>query len=70
MARVVVSARADADVDKKFSEIGQAAGMATVRKYAALFETLFLNLTDYTESGAPRPALGAHVRIGVVRPYW
>jgi toxin ParE1/3/4 len=28
-----------------------------------------MGLTDHPASGAPRPAIGPHIRIGVVAPY-
>jgi toxin ParE1/3/4 len=33
------------------------------------FEKLYDRLIDHPASGAPRPAIGPHIRIGIVSPY-
>jgi plasmid stabilization system protein ParE len=39
------------------------------RRYNASFERLYDILADFPGAGPPRPALGAHIRSGVVLPY-
>lgn len=38
-------------------------------KYNALFERLYDRLAAHPGIGAPRPALGRDIRIGIVSPY-
>ncbi len=69
MARVVLTASADADTAAIFNYIKARAGQTTAAKYRELFKKLYERLADHPDSGAPRPALGANVRIGIVSPY-
>jgi toxin ParE1/3/4 len=41
----------------------------TAIKYRTLFRKLYEQLAGHPDSGAPRPALGPNIRIGVVSPY-
>ena len=45
------------------------AGYDVAARYIASFEKLYDRLADHPDSGAPRPALGPQVRIGIVPPY-
>ena len=45
------------------------AGSNLAARYVASFDQLYDRLTDHPGSGAPRLALGPHVRIGIVPPY-
>jgi plasmid stabilization system protein ParE len=45
------------------------AGYRAVARYIASFENLYDRLAEHPDSGAPRPALGANIRIGLVSPY-
>lgn len=69
MARVVFTAAADADMAGIFDDLYVKAGKPTVIKYRAAFRTLYEHLADFPDSGAPRPKIGAKIRIGVVSPY-
>jgi toxin ParE1/3/4 len=69
VARVVFTAAADADAAYIFEDLYAKAGKPTVIKYRALFKKLYDNLTDFPDSGPPRPKIGANIRIGVVSPY-
>jgi toxin ParE1/3/4 len=69
MARVVATALADADMDRIQTDLAGAAGPRIAAKYTALFENLYDRLAQHPDSGAPRPALGKNIRIGVVLPY-
>lgn len=69
MARVVITASADADSAAILDYLSVKAGQPTVVKYRALFRRLYARLADHPDSGAPRPALGPRIRIGVVSPY-
>ena len=69
MARVVITATADADSAAILEYLNVKAGQPTVVKYRALFRRLYARLADHPDSGAPRPALGPGIRIGIVSPY-
>jgi toxin ParE1/3/4 len=69
MARVVVTASADADVAAIISDLAAKAGASVALRYHAEFDALYRRLEQFPESGAPRPALGRFVRIGMVSPY-
>jgi toxin ParE1/3/4 len=69
MARVVVTEPADADTAEIQAYVEREAGIPTASKYSNSFESLYERLTAHPDSGAPRPALGRHVRIGIVAPY-
>jgi toxin ParE1/3/4 len=45
------------------------AGSNLAARYVASFEQLYDRLADHPGSGARRPSLGPHVRIGIVPPY-
>jgi toxin ParE1/3/4 len=51
-----------------YVELRDNGGRPSVAKYRALFRRLFQRLADFPDSGAPRPKLGADIRIGVVSP--
>jgi toxin ParE1/3/4 len=69
MARVVVSLLAQADTAAIVIDLTDKAGHRVAVEYAASFEALYERLAAYPDSGAPRPAIGRHVRIGIVSPY-
>jgi toxin ParE1/3/4 len=69
MARVVYTESADADSASIFRYLTNKAGPRTVVKYRVLLNRLYDRLSDHPDSGAPRPALGQNIRIGVVSPY-
>ena len=69
MAKVVVSLLAQLDEAYIARGLAREAGQRTAAKYVAVFGGLYVRLGAYPESGAPRPSLGANVRIGIVSPY-
>lgn len=69
MARLVVSPQAQADTAAIIIDLARNAGYAVARQYAASFEALYERLTRHPGSGAPRRAIGKHMRIGIVSPY-
>ena len=68
MARIVFTASASADQAAILTEIHFKAGALTAAKFRSRFSVLHDRLSDYPESGAPRPALGPDIRIGIVPP--
>ena len=69
MARIIIAPEADADTDGIVAYLANNAGGRVAAKYANLFVQLYERLADFPGSGAPRPALGANIRIGIVSPY-
>jgi toxin ParE1/3/4 len=69
VARVVVTPSADADAAEIIADLEAKAGFVVAARYNASFERLYDILADFPGTGPPRPALGAHIRIGVVLPY-
>ena len=69
MARVVVSALAQADTAAILRDLFEKAGLRVAADYAASFEALYDRLADHPDSGAPRPRFGLDIRVGVVSPY-
>ena len=69
MARIVVTAKADADIDTIIASLAQRAGMVTVEKYLRLFDQVYERLAAHPGSGFARKRLGAHVRIVPVTPF-
>jgi toxin ParE1/3/4 len=69
MARIVFAASANADTDGIITYLAAEAGWRTAARYDALFERLYDRLAAHPGIGAPRPALGRGIRIGIVSPY-
>lgn len=69
MARLIVSLLAQTDTADILTDLRGKAGRAVSRAYADSFEKLYDRLMQHPDSGAPRPAIGKHVRIGVIAPY-
>jgi toxin ParE1/3/4 len=69
VARVIVTPSADADTAEIIAHLAAKAGYRVADKYNASFEQLYDMLADFPDSGAPRPKVGAHIRIGIVSPY-
>jgi len=69
MARLIVSLLAQADTTYIAHDLAFKAGHAVAARYLESFEELYARVADWPEIGAPRPALGPHVRIGIVSPY-
>jgi toxin ParE1/3/4 len=69
MVRVVVSTVAQADTAAILRDLATKAGRAVAADYLASLEALYDRLAVHPDGGAPRPAYGRHVRIGLVWPY-
>jgi toxin ParE1/3/4 len=69
MARLAFSPRAYLDIEGVLTDLTAKAGRLTALKYDGLFERLYARLARHPGSGAGRPILGEHVRIGVVAPF-
>ena len=69
MARVVVTAPADADTADILNDLVRTAGPGIADKYITRFESLYDRLASYPDSGAKRPRLGRDIRIFAVLPY-
>ena len=69
MARIVITASADADTASILADLAAKAGAIVAERYDAEFDALYRRLERFPESGAPRPGLGQLVRIGIVLPY-
>jgi toxin ParE1/3/4 len=69
VARVVITPSADADTSEIIAHLEAMAGYAVAARYSGSFEQLYDNLAHFPDAGAPRPGLGANMRVGVVSPY-
>jgi toxin ParE1/3/4 len=69
MARVALTWLADADAAEILTHLGERAGAGVANHYEAAFDSVYRTLERFPDSGAPRPKLGADVRIAVVSPY-
>jgi toxin ParE1/3/4 len=69
MARVVIAASADTDIEGILTYLAVKAGRRTAARYNGLIERLYDRLGAHPGIGAPRPALGRNIRIGIVSPY-
>jgi toxin ParE1/3/4 len=69
VTRVVITSSADADTAHVTADLGAKAGATVADRYVSDFDKLYQRLADHPRSGAPRPALGRHVRICIVSPY-
>ena len=69
MARVVITAPADTDVDALLHYLKRQTGEVIAGRYCQRLEQLFERLGEHPDSGPSREALGRGVRIGMVLPY-
>ncbi|MBI2737615.1 MAG: type II toxin-antitoxin system RelE/ParE family toxin [Rhodospirillales bacterium] len=69
MTPVVVSPRADADVDDMLEHLAEVAGPAVARRYSQQLDAIFERLAMFPASGARRRSLGPHTRVAVAPPY-
>jgi toxin ParE1/3/4 len=69
VARVVITPSADADTAEIIAYLDAKAGYGVAARYNAAFEQFYDLLAGFPDSGAPRPKIGAKIRIGVVSPY-
>jgi toxin ParE1/3/4 len=69
MTPIVVSPKADADVNDMLQRLSDLAGPAVARRYAQELAAIYERLAIFPESGARRESLGAKTRIAVLSPY-
>jgi plasmid stabilization system protein ParE len=69
MARVIITATADADVDRIFSSLAKRAGGRTAEKYLRLFDEAYQRLAANPGSGFARKRLGTNTRMVIAAPY-
>jgi toxin ParE1/3/4 len=69
MARVIITAPADADTADILADLCGEAGQVIAEKYNSRFESLYDQLADHPDGCPQRPKLGLHIRIGLVLPY-
>jgi toxin ParE1/3/4 len=69
MARLIVTALAESDRRRILNYLVDHAGYAIAERYNQHFRSVLSRIADFPDSGAPRPVLGASIRIAVVDPY-
>ena len=65
----MITPSADEDTSEILAFLAAKAGHSVAAKYNASFEPLYDNLPDFPNSGAPRPEVGAEIRIAIGSPY-
>jgi toxin ParE1/3/4 len=68
MARIIIAPEAGADTDGLIADLAAKAGGRVAVKYSDPFGSPYEHLADDPGIGAPRPELGANIRIGIVSP--
>ncbi len=69
MAKVMITATADADVADILDYLADEAGAFIVARYERSFDQLYAHLALYPESCPRRPRLSPTARLGIVSPY-
>ena len=69
MAKVVITRLAFDDIDTIITRLAIHAGWPVSARFEVEFAALFDRLAQFPGSGAPRPKLGKHTRIGIVSPF-
>lgn len=69
MTRLVVTADAEADINDILDYLHKEAGTRIATSYGRKLAAIIERLVESPGIGAPRPALGPDVRIGIVPPY-
>ena len=69
MTRLVVTKRAQVDIETIALDLGFRAGNATASRYVGDFHRFYDQIARFPSSGAPRPRLGKGIRMGSIRPY-
>jgi len=69
VARLVFAPSAIADTREILSILVETAGRPVAVAYFERFHSTFDRIATFPDSGAPRPGLGAAVRLAVVHPY-
>ena len=69
MTRLLVTAEAETDINDILDYLHREAGVRVAVSYGRKFAATIERLVEAPGIGAPRRALGAEVRIGIVPPY-
>ena len=69
MTRLVVTKRAQVDIETIALDLAFRAGNATASRYVGDFHRFYDQIARFPSSGAPRPKLGKGIRMGSIRPY-
>jgi plasmid stabilization system protein ParE len=69
MTRLIVSPEARRDLLAIVAHLASVAGSATTDIWDRKLWKAIDTVAEFPGSGAPRPALGDHIRIAVVHPY-
>jgi plasmid stabilization system protein ParE len=69
MVRVELSERAQADFEDILDYLAEQASPAIAERYGQDIRASINRLAEFPYQGAPRPELGAHIRIMIVYPY-
>lgn len=69
MTKVIISPRAEADIDDITTYLAGRGGELLVTKYYGLFDDVYRRLEMWPTSGPARRQLGKSARITVVKPY-
>ena len=69
MTRVIISPRADADVDDIVRYLSGRGGVELVQSYLYRFDDVYMRLAEFPGTGAARPKFGPLARIATVAPY-
>ena len=69
MARIFVTAKADADIDTIVATMARRGGVGSAEKYLGLFEQVYARLAMHPGSGFARKLLGPNARIVPVSPF-
>ena len=64
-----ISRRAQADFDQIIEYLNDVAGPLVAGKYGRDIQAAINRIAGLPGLGSPRPALGADVRVAIVRPY-
>lgn len=69
MTRVLVTPRAEADIDEMLERLSALAGITVAERYANDLQAIYERLEMFPAIGAPRPRLGRNIRIAMLEPY-
>ncbi len=69
MTSVIVAPEARADVARIIAHLASVASLATASRWNDRLWSAIDEIAEFPGSGAPRPQLGANVRIKIVTPY-
>jgi toxin ParE1/3/4 len=69
MTHLVTTPRFRSDTNEILNYLEEVAGLRVAARYSRRFGETIVRLTNFPESGAPRPTLGASTRIAIIEPY-